>query len=271
MGKTGASYWREKTIETVSITRANSEHSRCVLRWSRHGRLRKHGVNGGGGGPGSREGGWRGQCKCGEKILGPTEQMKLTSSEDGQVEIKFLQEAAINTLSNGINVECEEDKKKSESISRPVCKNDVGVREKPESATLKGNSLVHLRKHWDNVKSKRKRELAEETLELMSSGQGPYKSHKPSCPKVEVAASPHPLPHTHFNCHLGYKWDGGAVAAAKLHQIFNSDMIVALRFTDPQTTSNASKSLSFLTPALQVSFSLFPSPESPTSLSFLPP
>nr|CAD7607071.1 unnamed protein product [Timema genevievae] len=85
------------------------------------------------------------------------------------------------------------------------------------------NSLVHMHKHWDNVKSRRKRELVEETLELMNNGKRPYKSHKPSCPKVEVVAP-------HFNYHLGYEWDGDAVAAAKRHQTFNSDMTAALRF-----------------------------------------
>nr|CAD7432498.1 unnamed protein product [Timema monikensis] len=44
MGKTGASYWREKPLETVSITRANRKRWRCELRWSRHGRLRQHGL-----------------------------------------------------------------------------------------------------------------------------------------------------------------------------------------------------------------------------------
>nr|CAD7446235.1 unnamed protein product [Timema bartmani] len=90
------------------------------------------------------------------------------------------------------------------------------------SRALVQKSLVHMHKHWDNVKSRRKRELVEETLELMNNGKGPYKSHKPSCPKVEVVAP-------HFKYHLGYEWDGDAVAAAKRHQIFNSDMIAALR------------------------------------------
>nr|CAD7268767.1 unnamed protein product [Timema shepardi] len=49
---------------------------------------------------------------------------------------------------------------------------------------------VHLRKHWDIVKLRRKRELVEETVELMSTGRGPYNSHKPSCSKVEVVAPP---------------------------------------------------------------------------------
>nr|CAD7435802.1 unnamed protein product [Timema monikensis] len=51
-------------------------------------------------------------------------------------------------------------------------------------------TLVHLRKHWDIIKSRRKRQLVEETMELMSTGRGPYNSHKPSCPKVEVVAPP---------------------------------------------------------------------------------
>nr|CAD7435800.1 unnamed protein product [Timema monikensis] len=38
---------------------------------------------------------------------------------------------------------------------------------------------------WDIVKSRRKRQLVEETVELMSTGRGPYNSHKPSCPKVK--------------------------------------------------------------------------------------
>nr|CAD7406453.1 unnamed protein product [Timema cristinae] len=50
--------------------RANSERWRWVLRWSRHGRLREHGLWAG---PGSREGGWCGRCKSGGKIRGPTE------------------------------------------------------------------------------------------------------------------------------------------------------------------------------------------------------
>nr|CAD7405418.1 unnamed protein product [Timema cristinae] len=54
----------------VSFTRANSECWRWVLRWSRHGRLREHVLWSG---LGSREGGWRGRCKCGGKIRGPTE------------------------------------------------------------------------------------------------------------------------------------------------------------------------------------------------------
>nr|CAD7405024.1 unnamed protein product [Timema cristinae] len=44
MGKTGASYWREKPLETVSITRANRKRWRSEQRWSRHGRLRQHGL-----------------------------------------------------------------------------------------------------------------------------------------------------------------------------------------------------------------------------------
>nr|CAD7401692.1 unnamed protein product [Timema cristinae] len=44
MGKIGASYWCEKPLETVSITRANRKRWRCELRWSRHGRLRQHGL-----------------------------------------------------------------------------------------------------------------------------------------------------------------------------------------------------------------------------------
>nr|CAD7413342.1 unnamed protein product [Timema poppensis] len=48
-------------------------------------------------------------------------------------------------------------------------------------------TLVHLRKHWDIVKSRRKRQLVEETVELMSTGRGPYNSHKPSCSKVEIS------------------------------------------------------------------------------------
>nr|CAD7269626.1 unnamed protein product [Timema shepardi] len=51
-------------------------------------------------------------------------------------------------------------------------------------------TLVHLRKHWDIVKSRRKRKLVEETVELMSTGRGPYNSHKPSCSKAEVVAPP---------------------------------------------------------------------------------
>nr|CAD7571328.1 unnamed protein product [Timema californicum] len=88
-------------------------------------------------------------------------------------------------------------------------------------------TLVHLHKHWDIVKSRKKRQLVEEAVELMSTGRGPYNSHKPSCPKVEGVAPPH------FNYNLGYEWDGGVVAAAaaKHHQIFNSDITAALRFT----------------------------------------
>nr|CAD7430118.1 unnamed protein product [Timema monikensis] len=41
----------------------------------RHGRLREHGLWGG---PGNREGGWSGLCKCGGKIQGPTEQFRRT-------------------------------------------------------------------------------------------------------------------------------------------------------------------------------------------------
>nr|CAD7425966.1 unnamed protein product [Timema monikensis] len=96
----------------------------------------------------------------------------------------------------------------------------------------------------------------------MSTGRGPYNFHKPSCPKVEVVAP-------HFNYNLGYEWNGGAIAAAKHHQIFNSDIIAAMRSTgytvavttileyldttDFPSTSSVSLSLPFLTPALQVS------------------
>nr|CAD7417476.1 unnamed protein product [Timema poppensis] len=60
--------------------------------------------------------------------------------------------------------------------------------------------ILH-RKLWDIVNSRRKRQLVDETVELMSTGRGPYNSHKPSCPKVKVVP-----PH------------------------FNSDITAALRF-----------------------------------------
>nr|CAD7201250.1 unnamed protein product [Timema douglasi] len=46
----------QRTWAAVSIRRANCERWRCVLRWSRHGRLREHGLGEGGGVPGSRGG-----------------------------------------------------------------------------------------------------------------------------------------------------------------------------------------------------------------------
>ncbi|CAG2055934.1 unnamed protein product [Timema podura] len=50
---------------------AGSTH-RCCVQWiTRHGRLREHKVWSG---PGSREGGWHGRCKCGEKVNSEAQQ-----------------------------------------------------------------------------------------------------------------------------------------------------------------------------------------------------
>nr|CAD7463624.1 unnamed protein product [Timema tahoe] len=140
-------------------------------------------------------------------------------------------------------------------------------------------SLEQLKKHWNNVKARRKKELSEETRELMGTGGGPYKPHSPSCPEVEVVAP-------HINYHLGYQWDGDAVAmedaAAKRRKISMSEVTAAfksagstlagtslLEFIDTADipTTSASQSLSFLTPAPQVSGS--PSNTSPF-IQFIP-
>nr|CAD7262485.1 unnamed protein product [Timema shepardi] len=145
-------------------------------------------------------------------------------------------------------------------------------------------AMVHLRKHWDNVKSRRKRGPGEETREPTSTGGGPYKLHKSSYSKVEVVAP-------HINHHLGYKRDGKAVTmdddAAKRHRLSVSDVTAALRSpgstvagttileclntTDFLTTSSAGQPPPFPTaasttsPASPSSFQL-PSPPSPHSL-----
>nr|CAD7443302.1 unnamed protein product [Timema bartmani] len=48
---------------------------RCCVQWiTRHGRLREHKVWSG---PGSREGGWHGRCKCGEKVNSEAQQSRI--------------------------------------------------------------------------------------------------------------------------------------------------------------------------------------------------
>nr|CAD7578907.1 unnamed protein product [Timema californicum] len=102
----------------------------------------------------------------------------------------------------------------------------------------------------------------------MGTDGGPYKPHSPSCPEVEVVVH-------HINYHLGYQWDGDAVAmedvAVKRCKISVSEVTAAfksagstlagtnlLEFIDRADipTSSSSKPLSFLTPDSQVSGSL---------------
>nr|CAD7417302.1 unnamed protein product [Timema cristinae] len=61
------------------------------------------------------------------------------------------------------------------------------------------NALDQLNKYCNNIKVRRKKELNEETQELMGTRGGPYKPHSPSCPEVEVVAP-------HISYHLRYQW-----------------------------------------------------------------
>nr|CAD7602177.1 unnamed protein product [Timema genevievae] len=74
------------------------------------------------------------------------------------------------------------------------------------NANFQKRTLLQLRKYWENVKAKRRKQLGEETRDLMTSEGGPYKPRRePSCLEVEMGAP-------HLNYHLGYHWDEDAVA-----------------------------------------------------------
>nr|CAD7205547.1 unnamed protein product [Timema douglasi] len=108
--------------------------------------------------------------------------------------------------------------------------------------------ILH-RKLWDIVNSRRKRQLVDETVELMSTGRGPYNSHKPSCPKVKVVP-----PHFNSDITAALRYTGYTVAVTTILEYIDTP--------DFPTTSSVSLLLPFLTPALHVSVSLFTSPAS---------
>nr|CAD7424238.1 unnamed protein product [Timema monikensis] len=159
-------------------------------------------------------------------------------------------------------------------------------------------TLIQLRKYWENVKAKRKKQLGEEIRDLMSTGGGPHNPCETSCPEVEMAVP-------QLNYHLGYHWDGDPVAmkeaAAKRQKISVPEVTAALMSTSSAitgtsglenlhtgiaTSSSASEPLLLSTPSLKVLSSLLntfpkiqllsstappPSSSQPPSVPPLPP
>nr|CAD7459309.1 unnamed protein product [Timema tahoe] len=141
-------------------------------------------------------------------------------------------------------------------------------------------TLLQLRKYWENVKAKRRKQLGEETRDLMSSEGGPYKPrHEPSCLEVKMGAP-------HLNYHLGYHWDGDAVAMkeapAKHKKISIPEVTAAMTsagsaitgtgglenlHTGIATSSGASDPLLLSTPSLEVLGSLL---NTSPNIQFLP-
>nr|CAD7586026.1 unnamed protein product [Timema genevievae] len=124
-----------------------------------------------------------------------------------------------------------------------------------------GRTLIQLRKYWENVKAKRRKQLGEEIRDLISTGDGSYNPCEPSRPEVEMAAP-------QLNYRLGYHWDGDAVAKkeapVKRQKISIPEVISALMSTSSAitgtsgiaTSSSASEPLLLSTPSPQVLGSL---------------
>nr|CAD7444205.1 unnamed protein product [Timema bartmani] len=148
------------------------------------------------------------------------------------------------------------------------------------NANFQKRTLLQLRKYWENVKAKRRKQLGEETRDLMSSEGGPYKPrHEPSCLEVKMGAP-------HLNYHLGYHWDGDAVAMkeapAKHKKISIPEVTAAMTsagsaitgtgglenlHTGIATSSGASDPLLLSTPSLEVLGSLL---NTSPNIQFLP-